>query len=286
MKSSSTSSIILILILVLLNLYSINSTYLPECAEIINKYIGNSAPYVGIQMTMVDQSGLVTYARGRSLSCCQQYPDMIMGTMNYPAVFSNSTNCNGLNGADLVQPFHVTGVRSLFYDRGSFYFRSNGSVQVSLVEGQGQYSFNLTYCKDKILVGHTDSRSFVFHLSNVNWGSIGTETCGDAPRPPFPNPAAPSNKVSTTSTLQASWNEGSNYYSLWETTIQNTGGVIINNLVLASTMQLKDATTMWRMNTVSPGKYTPVDPSLGPNQSYKFSFIKVGHDYPIFTVAN
>ncbi|EGG14271.1 hypothetical protein DFA_12041 [Cavenderia fasciculata] len=273
--------------LVVLNLYSINSTYLPECAEIINKYIGLGSPYVGIQITIVDQSGSVTFSRGRSLSCCQQYPDKIMAAIGFKAIFSNSTNCVGTtNGEDLVQTFDVAGVRPLFYDSQSFVIRRDGSVLLNLAIEQKQFDFNLTYCKDKILVGHTDSKSFIFHLSNVNSSDVGDEKCGDAPRTPFPNPTSPTTKVSITTTLQTSWNEGDILYSLWETTIKNNGGVIINNLVLASTMQLKDATTMWRMNTVSPGKYTPVTPSLGVYESYTFSFIKVGHDYPTFTVVN
>ncbi|EGG14269.1 hypothetical protein DFA_12039 [Cavenderia fasciculata] len=173
------------------------------------------------------------------------------------------------------------------------------------------------------MTGFSDNRVFVLHFSLNQYSVLGQEKCGDVAKSPYTTPSSaptqppaavststtgstpapvsttttttttttgPSTstsapKVAFSSTLKGSWSEGGIQYTQWDSSVINTGTTAISHLIITSTMTLKDSASLWRLDIVAPGQYTPsFVQTINPNESYDFSFIKSGSDAPSFNV--
>eukprot|EP01133_Synstelium_polycarpum_P017962 gene17962-21435_t len=237
-----------------------------QCQNLLSKYFYGNV--VSVKMVTINSNGTTVYAVGQ---LDRSSPTILKNINSYVnSIVSTSESC-------------VQGKTQIFDVQQSSDIFTTGQLSIS---NRGQVitkslpPFDLTFCQEGVFTGIGNNKMYVFYLSNNKINSIGG-SCDSSVQPPK------NNNIEITVQFGNSWTEGSIQYTHYNALIKNTASnTRVTSCTISSSMKLKDASTMYNLNTVSSGQYAlPSTQSLASQQTYPFNFITSDTTKPHFKVV-
>ncbi|KAK5581889.1 hypothetical protein RB653_003469 [Dictyostelium firmibasis] len=284
--------IVIVLSLFLLKSCEANGPTPQRCKDSLLTYFVNNQNN-GIQISYVDPSGKIIYARGNSMTAPLFSTDL-SNTDGYIALSSINQDC--FDGK--TQPFSDQNTVEGFYDSRSFRITRDGQVTINN-EGRSRV-FNITDCSTNVFNGYSDDgRLYAFHIaSKIRYLAVASQ-CSSQTTPPPPITSQPSTSSGSgsgsgnigdakiDSTINSRWNDNGVDYMDLSLTIINNGEKDITQLSFSSDISLRDLKSAWGIFANSLTDYSlPNNVVISPSSIYHFSLIAVGTTKPIFKVTS
>ncbi|EFA84564.1 hypothetical protein PPL_01553 [Heterostelium album PN500] len=255
-----------------------------QCSSnVLSQYFNGSV--IGIKVIYFE-SGSVSYMIGNSLYSAQISSDLF-NINSFNSISSSNVDCSRSNNR---QPFDVNKVSLPFSDARSLLISRNGAVSMN-IKGI-KLEFQLSYCSSSMAIGvANNSIPYTFYFS-FNQNSQFGLSCNDTnvvTETPKPN----NKNITISSNIINQWTTNNINYYQFDGIIENKSKKVIKSLILSSSVQLRDDSSIWdlvRINNNNQQPSTFTLPSyvnqIAIDSKYKFGFITKSDRNPTFNIVS